>query len=67
MGKRIVIDLIISLATRQPEYFYYALIIIWIHAHFKDNGKSTWFLCCSGESYAGVNMSALLSMHVLKI
>ena len=28
------------------------------------NGKSTWLFCCSGKSYVGVNMSALLHMYV---
>ena len=38
--------------------------------HFKNNGSSTWHLCCSGEGYASslacVNMSALLGMNALK-
>ena len=25
---------------------------LYIRAHFKDNGKSTWLLCCSDEGYA---------------
>ena len=56
--------------SRQPEYSYHALIIIWIRAHFKDNGKSTWLLHCSGEGYASslarVNMSALLGMYAFE-
>ena len=47
MGRHIVIDCIVSLSAR--VFLLRAYITIWIRVHFKDNGKSTWYLCSSGE------------------
>ena len=59
MGNRHTLQSVES-SARQPEYSYHTLITIWMDVQIKDNGNSTWFLCCSGEGYlsllAHVNM-----------